>query len=124
MEKRYWRAMKLFLFSLLLAFLAAGCVTKAQARREAQAAFVAGQNSVLERQPKGVTVIGPVLRPNVPWVEGLTLVQAIATAHYLDARDPKTITIIRQGEKATVDPKVLIKGTMVPLEPGDVIEIR
>jgi len=116
--------MKLFLFCLLLAFAATGCVTKAQARRDAQAGYVAGQKSVLSQQPVGVSVIGPVLHPNVPWVVGLTLTQAIATAHYLDARDPKSITIIRQGEKASMDPKDLINGTVVPLEPGDVIEIR
>jgi hypothetical protein len=116
--------MKLLLFSLFLALAAAGCVTKAQARRDAQAAFVAGQKSILSQQSKGVTVTGPVLYPNVPWVAGLTLAQAIATAHYLDARDPKTIIIKRQGESATVDPKDLVNGTVVPLEPGDVIELR
>jgi hypothetical protein len=73
---------------------------------------------------KGVTVIGPVVHPQVPWVAGLTLAQAIATAHYLDSRDPKTITIVRQGEQTAVDPKDLVNGTVVPLEPGDVIEIR
>jgi hypothetical protein len=124
MEKRNRRMTNLFLFSLLLALAAAGCTTKAQARRDAQAAFMAGQKSILDQQAKGVTVVGPVLHPNVPWVAGLTLVQAIATAHYLDARDPKAITIIRQGETATIDPKDLVNGTVVPLEPGDMIEIN
>jgi hypothetical protein len=112
------------LFFMLLVFAVAGCTTKAQARRDAQAAFLAGQKSVLSRQAYGVTVIGPVMNPNVPWVAGLTLVQAIATANYLDARDPKSITITRQGESASIDPKDLANGTVVPLEPGDVIEIR
>lgn len=116
--------MKLVGFSLLLALAATGCVTKAQARRDAQAAFVAGQKSVLDRMTKGVTVVGPVVHPDVPWVSGLTLAQAIATAHYLDARDPRTITIIRNGETATVNPKDLVNGTVVPLQPGDVVEIR
>lgn len=114
----------LFLLSVVLVFAVSGCVTKAQARRDAEAAYVAGQKSVLSQLSKGVTVVGPVLHPNVPWVAGLTLVQAIATAHYLDARDPSSITIVRQGEKASLDPKDLINGTVVPLEPGDVIEIR
>ena len=116
--------MKFFLLSLTLAFAVGGCTTKAQARRDVQAAFIAGQKSILNQQAKGVTVVGPVLHPNVPWVEGLTLVQAIATAHYLDARDPKAITITRQGERATIDPKDLVNGTVVPLEPGDMIEIN
>jgi hypothetical protein len=124
MEKRNRSVMKIFLFTLFLAFAAAGCTTKAQARRDVQAAFIAGQKSILDQQAKGVTVVGPVLHPNVPWIEGLTLVQAIATAHYLDARDPKAITVTRQGEHATIDPKDLVNGTVVPLEPGDVIKIN
>jgi hypothetical protein len=125
MENRDRRVMKFFLVSLSLVALAvSGCVTKTQARRDVQAAYVAGQKSVLDRQSVGVTVVGPVMHPNVPWVVGLTLTQAIATAHYLDSRDPKSITIIRQGEKASLDPKDLINGTVVPLEPGDVIEIH
>jgi hypothetical protein len=117
-------AVKFIWFSLLLALIATGCVSKSEARRREQAAFIAGRNSVQHELAAGVTVVGPVVHPQVPWVEGLTLAQAIATAHYLDSRDPKTITITRQGEQATVDPKDLVNGTVVPLEPGDVIEIR
>lgn len=116
--------MKLFFFSLLLALVAAGCVSNSEARRREQAAFIAGRNSVQNDLARGVSVVGPVLHPNVPWVAGLTLAQAIATAHYLDARDPKSIAIVRQGERAIIDPKDLVNGTAVPLEPGDVIEIH
>ena len=55
---------------------------------------------------------------------GLTLAQAIATANYLDAQAPEEIIITRQGESATLDANVLLNGAAVPLEPGDVIELR
>jgi hypothetical protein len=54
----------------------------------------------------------------------LTLAQAIATADYLDARAPKQITITRNGESATLDPNVLLNGTDIPLQPGDMVEIQ
>ena len=60
----------------------------------------------------------------VPWVAGLTLAQAIATANYLDPHEPKQIIITRDGESATVDPNVLLNGTDVPLEAGDIVELR
>jgi hypothetical protein len=118
-------SMRLVLAILTLALAACGSTTKAAARRQAQEAFMAGQRTaVLQQQSNGVTVIGPVRNPNVPWVAGLTLAQAIATANYLDYHDPKEIIITRQGETATVDPKSLINGVTTTLEPGDVIEIR
>ncbi|HTA95838.1 MAG TPA: hypothetical protein VK769_06910, partial [Verrucomicrobiae bacterium] len=75
-------------------------------------------------QIPGVTVIGPVQTSQVPWVAGLTLAQAIATANYLDPHEPKQIVITRNGESARVDPNVLLNGTDVPLEAGDVVELR
>jgi hypothetical protein len=65
-----------------------------------------------------------VQNSQVPWVAGLTLAQAIATANYLDSHEPGEIIITRQGESAKLDPKVLLRGAQVPLEPGDVIELR
>jgi hypothetical protein len=118
---------KLLSGGLLLALVAAGCVTKSQARAEAQAAYLAGQNDALAKmagQGQGIVIVGPVEHPNVPWVEGLTLSQAIATANYTGFHNPKAITITRQGEQATVNPKVLLNGQVVPLEPGDTITIR
>ena len=73
---------------------------------------------------QAVVIVGPVEHPKVPWVEGLTLSQAIATANYNSHRNPKTITITRQGEQAVISPKVLLNGQVVPLEPGDTITIR
>jgi hypothetical protein len=116
---------------LLSATLFCGCVTqsKSKAQAQAQAAYLAGQNAALRQQqaqaqPPGVTVIGPVQNPDVPWVEGLTLAQAIATANYLGQRDPREIIITRQGQSAILAPKMLLNGVDPPLEPGDTITIH
>jgi protein involved in polysaccharide export with SLBB domain len=116
--------MRFFLASLVLVIAVAGCTTESQARREAQQAFLQGQQTAAARQPPGVTIIGPVKNPNVPWVAGLTLAQAIATATYIGLADPKEIIITRQGETATIDAKTLLNGKDIPLEIGDVIELR
>ena len=76
------------------------------------------------RNGAGCTIIGAVDHPNVPWVEGLTLAQAIATANYTSHRNPKTITITRQGEEISVNPRDLIGGHVVSLQPGDKITIQ
>lgn len=93
-----------------------------------QTAFLAGQNAVLRQQQAQqfptVTVVGPVQNSTVPWVAGLTLAQAVATANYLDSHEPKTVIITRQGESATLNGDVLLNGAVVPLEAGDVIELR
>jgi hypothetical protein len=113
--------------------LLAGCTTKSTAQANAQQAYLAGQNAALRRQLEqqqqasqapGVTLVGPVQNPQVPWVAGLTLAQAVATANYLGAQAPKEIIITRQGESATLDAGVLLNGVAVPLEPGDVVELR
>ena len=62
--------------------------------------------------------------PQVPWVTGLTLAQAITTANYVGAVEPKQIIITRNGESATMDANVLLNGTDVPLQAGDIIELR
>ena len=114
--------------SISAAALLAGCTTKSTAQAKAQQAFLAGQNAALRQQQaaqfSGVTFVGPVQNSQVPWVAGLTLAQAIATANYLDSHEPKTVIITRQGESAQLDAKVLLNGVAVPLEPGDVIELR
>ena len=114
--------------ALLMATSFCGCITKSQARAEAQTAYLAGQRDVLAKMAAGqhasVFVSGPVEKSEVPWVEGLTLAQAIATANYTSSHNPKTITITRQGEQAVMSPKVLLNGHVVPLEPGDTITIR
>ena len=109
------------------AVLFCGCVSKSKAQARAQQAYLAGQNAALRQQQTeapGVTVIGPVQNPDVPWVEGLTLTQAIATAKYLGQHDPKEIILTRQGESAKLAPKMLLNGADVPLEPGDTITLH
>ena len=109
---------------LFLALAAAGCTTSSSARLKAQNAYLAGQNAALQRQAAGVTVVGAVQNPHVPWVAGLSLAQAIATANYTGADAPKKILITRAGETAAMDAKVLLNGTDIPLEVGDVVELR
>lgn len=106
-----------------------GCTTESQARLEARDAYLAGQNAVLQQQQAqaqipSVTIIGPVQNAKVPWIAGLTLVQALASANYLDSRGPKEIVITRNGDSATLNPNVLFNGAVVPLEAGDVVELR
>jgi hypothetical protein len=118
--------------SISAAALLAGCTTKSTAQAKAQQAYLAGQNAALRQQLEqqqasqapGVTVVGSVQNSQVPWVAGLTLAQAVATANYLGAQAPKEIIIKRQGESATLDADVLLNGVAVPLEPGDVVELR
>jgi hypothetical protein len=111
----------------LIATLFCGCVTRSQADAQAQAAYLAGQKAAfasMAEQGQGVVIVGPVQHPNVPWVAGLTLSQAIATANYTGRRNPKAITITRQGEDISVNPRDLLSGHVVPLQPGDTITIR
>src|ERR1700722_1355636 len=118
--------MKFFAFILFVAAVGGGCTTQSSANARARAAYLAGQNAVLRQQQQfpTVKVVGPVQNPQVPWVAGLTLAQAIATADYLDSRAPRQIIITRQGESASIDPETLLNGTVVPLEAGDVVELR
>jgi hypothetical protein len=120
--------MRLFGVILLLAIAVSGCTTDSKMKADAQQNFLAGQNAELRQQQAQsfgfVTVVGPVQNPRVPWVAGLTLAQAVATANYLDSREPEAIIITRQGESATLDAKVLMNGAVVPLQAGDVVELR
>jgi hypothetical protein len=115
---------------LSVGFFTNGCASQSKARLKEQNAYLAGQNAALRRelqaagQTSGVTIDGPVQNPLVPWVDGLTLAQAIATADYIGPDSPKQIIITRHGETATLDAKVLLDGTDVPLKKGDVIELR
>lgn len=120
--------MKFFLVILLFALAAGGCASTSKARLKEQNAFLAGQNAMLRQQQQAqssnITVLGPVQNSQVPWVAGLTLVQAVATANYLATQEPRQIVITRQGENAILDGKVLFNGAVVPLEPGDTITLR
>jgi hypothetical protein len=120
--------MKALIALLVLAVAVSGCVTRATARADARAAYLAGQKDALAAvaaaQRTGIKVFGPVQNSEVPWVEGLTLMQAIATATYTAHGNPKEILLLRRGESATIDPKDLLNGHDVPLEPGDTITLR
>jgi len=122
--------MKMGWVILILALAMVGCTSRSTARLKEQNAFLAGQNTVLQQQVQTapafptVTVVGPVRNSTVPWVAGLTLAQAIATAGYLDANEPKEIILTRQGENAKLDPAVLLNGVVIPLEAGDLVQIH
>lgn len=110
-----------------------GCTTKSRAQRQAQQSFLEGQRQLLaaeqqQAQAAGQPMVwfrGLVRLTQVPWVEGLTLSQALATAHYTGALDPSVIIVVRQGQVHRVDPRRLLRGEDDPeLQPGDLVEPR
>jgi len=94
--------MNFFVVILFLALAAGGCTSESKARAQAQAAFLAGQNAALRQQQQepGVAIIGPVQNPQVPWVAGLTLAQAIATA--MKATGVRRIVVVSAAPIGTV----------------------
>jgi hypothetical protein len=118
--------MKFCVAILLLTLAATGCMSQARIREQERAAFLAGENAALrqEWQSPGVTIIGPVKYSHVPWVDGLSLAQAIATADYLNPNPPQNIAIICNGQTATLSPDVLLRGVNIPLKSGDVVKIQ
>jgi hypothetical protein len=124
-----------FLSSLVIShslFALTGCVSKARAKAEAQAAFLQGQQQAMVRmqqqqlqQARGAVVsfVGPVSNPNIPWTQDLTLAKAILAAGYTGTSDPSHIFIVRNGQPIQVDTKQLVSGQDQPLEPGDVIQL-
>ena len=113
---------------LLLVFTASGCASKSKAQAKARAAFLAGQQEGLARaydlDRTSIRIFGPVQTPLVAWSEDLTLAKVIVAAGYAGAGDPREITIIREGQSIRVDPKQLLRGEDVPLQPSDIVEIR
>jgi hypothetical protein len=120
--------MKTALPCLLIALLAgAGCTSKSKARQQAQAAYVAGQQAAHETQLRqaGVSFIGEVRNPIVPWTEDLTLARGILAAQYLGRLEPRQIFLNRGGQQFPVNPRDLLRGDEGPLlQPGDVVELR
>jgi hypothetical protein len=120
--------MKAFTILLFLSLAVSGCVSKTKAQAEARAAYAAGQKDayahIATDQRISIKIFGPVQNPEVPWVEGLTLAQAIATANYAARGNPQEILLLRRGENATIDPRDLLNGHDVPLEPGDTITLH
>ena len=121
------KTMMQFIIILFLAVLAAGCTTQSKARAEAQKAYLAGQNAALQRaqaaQSPGITVMGPVQNSYVPWVAGITIAQAIATANYTSPTPPSKIVLSRQGEDAAIDANDLDRATQITLQAGDIITL-
>ena len=117
-------------FMLWLCLLT-GCVSKSTAEARARAAFFAGQQqeaAILARQPQiqgpTVTVLGEVRNARVPWTVDLTLAKAVVAADYYGRIDPTVIVIQREGKEIPYDPKTLLNGQDVLLQPNDVIELR
>lgn len=126
-----FRMVRMKLFSVAILILAvglSGCITRSQSRADAEAAYKAGEHDAYARiaalQRTSVVVIGPVQNPEVQWTEGLTLAQAILATNYTGHGNPKEITLMRQGETTKIDPKDLLRGNDVPLQPGDTVMIR
>jgi hypothetical protein len=116
---------------LLLAVASAGCVSKSKANAQARKAYIAGQQETMMRmqqmQTQGqgpcVTVNGEVRNHVVPWTEGLTLAKALVAADYLGAADPAQIIILHNGIGRRVEPRQLLSGVDIPLQPGDVVHL-
>jgi hypothetical protein len=116
---------------LLLAFAFAGCVSKSKANAQARKAYIAGQQETMVRmqqiQTQGqgpcVTVNGDVRNHVVPWTEGMTLAKALVAADYLGAGDPAQVIILRNGIGKRVEPRKLLSGEDIPLQPGDVVHL-
>lgn len=125
--------MRLIVLSTGLFLLGAslsGCITKAKADAQARAAFVAGEQQAmlnmeqLKARGPTVTVIGEVKNQRIPWTSELTLAKAVVAAEYFGSKDPGEIVIVRQGKAMRYDPKKLLEGEDVPLEPQDLIQLN
>jgi hypothetical protein len=116
------------LILLLLTFSTSGCVSKSNAKLKAQAAYLEGQQKVLAEQAAQQPAVwfrGDVRNPRVAWVEGLSLSQALLSAHYTWTSNPRLITVTRNGEVYQVSAKLLLRGEDDPLlEPGDIVDVR
>ena len=93
-------------------------------------AFFAGQQQALETfkqaQAGGPSVafVGQVKNRIVPWTADLTLARALVAADYVGGTDPSEIIIIRGGQELRQDPTKLLSGEDIPLQAGDVIQVR
>jgi hypothetical protein len=116
--------MKALFGALALALAATGCVTKSKADAQARAAYIAGQRAAYQSMGGAmadVVVLGNVQKHEVPWVDGLTLAQALATANYLGTHDPEDILLKRNSVETEISPKDLLNGKDVELKAGDQI---
>lgn len=118
----------IFAALLILAVATGGCMTRSQAEAEEHEAYLAGQRdafaSVAEANRTSIMVIGQVQNHKIPWKDGMTLAQAIVAANYVSDFNPRQIILLRRGKSTSIDPKELLRGHDVPLEPGDTITLR
>ena len=130
MGSRVWRSAFPSAALVLVAGFVSGCVTRSKADMQARMAYLAGKRDaymeIQEQRARGpaVNVIGPVTDHIIKWIPGLSLSQAIVKAGYIGTQDPKEIVIHRNGQDIQVDPKQLLSGQVVPLEIGDLVELK
>jgi hypothetical protein len=118
--------MRIFFGALVLTLAATGCVSQSKADTEARAAYLAGQQAAYQSLGGAITdvvILGDVQKHEVPWVDGLTLAQALATANYLGSHDPQDIILKRNSVETEINPKDLLNGRNIELKPGDVISV-
>ena len=109
--------------------LFAGCVSSSTAKAREKAAYIAGRASAMEAQQSiqqvpMVRFSGPVVNSNVPWTPDLTLVRALVEAGYQAPHEPSTIYVVRNGRAIQMDVKRLLAGEDMPLQNGDMVDIR
>jgi hypothetical protein len=112
---------------ILLSICLTGCTTKSAANAQAQEAYAAGQRQAFQQMLQSrnsVTILGPVRNQLVPWTEDLTLAKAIVAAEYYSKTNPREILLVRQGRAIPVDVNKLLAGEDIPLQAGDVVNIR
>jgi hypothetical protein len=130
---------KVLASGVVLALVAQGCVSKATARKQAQQAYIAGQQQAVQQMRQQGTVVeeglpqttqptvrllGNVRKSSVPWTPDLTLAKALVEGEYTGASDPVEIYIVRGGLARPVDPAKLISGQDVPLQAGDTVQVK
>lgn len=131
LERFEWLLLPRLCVLLLLVVPVGGCVSRNRAEAKARSAFIAGQQEAMARmqqnqalaQGPSVTINGEVRNRVVPWTEGLTLAKALVMADYYGAADPGQIIIVHNGIATRVEPKRLLSGEDIPLQPRDVVQL-
>jgi hypothetical protein len=112
----------------VLAVVLTGCVTKATADARARDAYLAGQRDGMakmqQQQAPTVSLMGAVRHSSMPWAPDLTLAKAIVEADYSGEGDPKEILLVRNFRAIQIDLKRLLAGEEIPLQPGDIVQIK
>jgi len=80
--------------------------------------------TIAATQRTGIKIFGPVQKFEVPWVEGMTLAQAIATATYTARAIPRKSSCCAGVKTPRLIREICLNGHDVPLEPGDTITLR